>query len=176
MKSPEYVYETARVWRRLLDERRPATREELSLLATAFSRGGFTDGYYTERIDRKMLGIRSEDDKAVSRQMEPFAGLRRRLTLNANARILRATPISLTLSDHTRSVTVTGEEPLEAINAPLTHDSAKRSLTKFGGTAYEIGNFTLELDDGLMVPVSKLNELRRRALGALEEAAGLTAN
>jgi 2C-methyl-D-erythritol 2,4-cyclodiphosphate synthase len=33
MKSPEYVREVARVYRRLLDERRGATRDEMKLLA-----------------------------------------------------------------------------------------------------------------------------------------------
>ena len=50
MKSPEYVREVARVYRRLLDERRGATRDEMKLLAEVFSRGGFTDGYFKGKI------------------------------------------------------------------------------------------------------------------------------
>lgn len=170
MKSPEYVRDTARIWRRLLDENRAATPAEMQRLADAFSRGGFTDGYYTEQIDRRMLGIRSDTDKSNTRALEPFEGLTRRIPLDITARLTANFPAELTLSDGTRSVTVTGEIPMPALNAPLTHETVERNLSKFGGTLYRVGSFSLELDEGLMLPISRLNELRRRALQALEEA------
>ena len=64
MKSPEYVYTVARTWRTLLDEERSATDKEMSYLAGVFSRSGFTDGYFTKRLDSAMLGTRTEQDKA----------------------------------------------------------------------------------------------------------------
>lgn len=169
MKSPEYVYENARVWRTLLDERRAATPEEIRRLSAAFSRGGFTDGYYTKRIHSSMLGIRSQEDKETSRQIEPFAGLKKKIPLSMTAEIRTQAPMTLTLSDRTRSVTVTGEIPMAALNAPLTRDTVERNFKKTGGTAYEISEFSLTLDDGLMLPISKLNDLRRRAIAAWEE-------
>jgi collagenase-like PrtC family protease len=66
MKSPAYVYEVVSVYRRLLDEARNASKSEMQTLANVFSRGGFTDGYYTERISQDMLGVRSEGDKNAS--------------------------------------------------------------------------------------------------------------
>ncbi len=170
MKSPEYVYETARIWRTLLDERRSATDQEMQKLAGTFSRGGFTDGYYIKRIDRKMLGIRSDNDKEQSRTVTPFAGLTKKIELHANAAVEKDRPITLTLSDGTHTVTVAGDTPMEARNAPLTRDTVERNLSKTGGTAYIIQAFDLSLGDGLMLPISKLNELRRRAVAALDEA------
>ena len=58
---------------------------------------------------------------------------------------------------------------MAAINAPLTRQTVERNLTKLGGTPYTVREFSLELDEGLMLPISRLNELRRRALQALEE-------
>jgi len=170
MKSPEYVRDTARIWRRLLDGRRAATAEELHELAEIFSRGGLTDGYYVGRIDRRMMGIRSEDDKSNSRTREPFSGLTRRYGLQASAQILSNRPMQMTLSDGLRSVTVCGDTPMPAVNAPLTHAAVERNLTKTGGTPFAITEFSLELDEGLMLPLSRLNDLRRRALAAWEEA------
>ena len=169
MKAPEYVYEVTRIWRTLLDERRAATRDELARLAAAFSRGGFTDGYYTEHIDRSMLGIRSEEDKVISRGLQGFAGLTRKIPLSMQASITAGEPITLTLSDRSRSVSVCGEIPMEAINAPLSRENVERNLRKTGGTPYEIASLDLTLGDGLMLPLSKLNELRRRAIAAWEE-------
>lgn len=75
MKSPEYVRDVTAIWRRLLDERRGATAEELRKLAEIFSRGGFTDAYFCgmkpDGNNSAMLGVRSTDDKAVSRTLAP---------------------------------------------------------------------------------------------------------
>ena len=169
MKSPEYVRDTARVWRRLLDENRAATPEELKILSGVFSRGGFTDGYFTEKIGHGMLGIRSEADKSQSRGVTPFEGITKKLPLEVSAEIRKDLPCKMTLCDGVRSVTVCGEIPQAAINAPMTRESVEKNLTKFGGTPYAVSKFELILDDGLMLPLSKLNELRRSALQALGE-------
>lgn len=70
MKSPEYVYGVTRIYRRLLDERRNASSAEMAELTKLFSRGGFTDGYYTGRKDSSMLGIRSEQEITQSRELQ----------------------------------------------------------------------------------------------------------
>ena len=105
MKSPEYVRDTAKVWRRLLDEGRGATAEEMKRLAETFSRGGFTDGYFTGRISHKMLGVRQETDKEKTRALEPFAGLSRRIPLALTAELSGGKPVCLSLSDGARTVT-----------------------------------------------------------------------
>ncbi|MBQ0101781.1 MAG: U32 family peptidase, partial [Firmicutes bacterium] len=69
MKSPAYVGGVTEIYRRLLDEKRAAVPSEITALETLFSRGGFTDGYYTSEISGKMLGIRSENDKQSSRKI-----------------------------------------------------------------------------------------------------------
>ena len=168
MKSPEYVRDVARIWRRLLDEGRGATDAEMRALAATFSRGGFTDGYFTKRIGRDMLGIRSESDKSDTRAIEPFSGLTRRIPLRASATVCKDRPITFTLTEGKGSVTVMGDVPMEAINAPLTRETLERNLSKFGGTPYELIELSVKMDDGLMLPISRLNDLRRRALQALE--------
>lgn len=72
MKSPSYVYGVTKIYRRLLDEKRNADRGELNELARLFSRGGFTDGYFTGRINGDMLGVRSGKDISDSRSAGAF--------------------------------------------------------------------------------------------------------
>ncbi|MBR2460994.1 MAG: U32 family peptidase [Clostridia bacterium] len=77
MKSPAYVFGVVSIYRRLLDGRRAATDDEMNRLAELFSRGGFTDGYYTSRMDGEMNGVRSASDKlatakATSMQSEAY--------------------------------------------------------------------------------------------------------
>lgn len=170
MKSPEYVRDTARIWRRLLDERRGATPQELQELAACFARSGLTDGYYTGRMSADMLGVRRESDKRASRAAEPFAGLQRRVPLKLHAELREGEPARLTLSDGRHTVTVTGDCPEKALTAPMGAQQVLRSLSRFGGTVYRVSDAQAEVGRGLMLPVSRLNELRRQGLEALEAA------
>lgn len=168
MKSPEYVRDVTRIWRRLLDEGRNADRAEMAELARIFSRGGFTDGYFTGRVDRKMLGIRSEGDKRSSAQLEPFENITKKIDIEFSASIRADLPISLTAKCGGRSATVSGPVPERAINAPLTRQVVERNLSKLGATPYRLTTLELELDEGIMLPISALNALRRAAVEAIE--------
>ncbi len=169
MKSPEYVLRVSRIWRRLLDEGRNANRDDILALEEAFSRGGFTDGYFTNNISKKMLGIRSDSDKQISREIEKFDGIRQKLPLDMSIKIKRGEPICLSVASNRGHAEVTGEMPMEAQNAPATRESIMRSLSRLGNTPYEPRNIDIQLDDGLMVPVSWLNNLRRDAISALDD-------
>ena len=67
MKSPEYVYTVTSIYRKLIDERRTATENEMTALRNVFSRTGFTDGYFAGKTGPSMFGIRSESDKSLSK-------------------------------------------------------------------------------------------------------------
>ncbi len=168
MKSPEYVRDVVGIWRRLLDEGKNATSEDMAELAAIFSRGGFTDGYYTKNIDKRMLGIRSESDKKQSAELVPFEKITRKVDIKLSASIKEGEPASLTAVTKERSVTVRGDIPQKAINAPLTRETVERNLSKLGATAYRLTSLELELEEGLMLPISSLNALRRAAVEALE--------
>ena len=73
MKRPEYVAVITSIYRRLLDEKRRPTREEQRQLELAFSRSGFTDGYYLGRKGPQMFGTRPEN---VPEPKELFAEAR----------------------------------------------------------------------------------------------------
>ena len=168
MKSPEYVRDVTRIWRRLIDERRGADEGDMAELASVFSRGGFTDGYYTGNIGRKMLGVRSDSDKESSRQLEPFTKITRKIPVTLEAKVVRGEPISLIARCGNTESYATGEIPSEAINAPLDRERVIQCFSKLGGTNYELASIDLTLDDGLMLPISSLNALRRKAIEGLE--------
>ena len=168
MKSPEYVREVTRIYRRLLDERRSADRDEMKALAEVFSRGGFTDGYFRGRVNSSMLGVRSDSDKKKSRELEPFRSIERKIPLDMRASILLDRPVSLTVSCGERTATVEGQVPFVAQNAPLTREAVREKLAKLGATVYSVGTLDIELDEGLMLPLSALNALRREAVSRLE--------
>ena len=96
MKSPSYVYGVVEIYRRLLDERRAANDGEMKRLAALFSRGGFTDGYYTDRVDGNMLGIRSDDDKQATAKVTSAQEQKRGENSERRGKFLRnRTPITV---------------------------------------------------------------------------------
>ena len=182
MKHPDYVRTVTSVFRRLLDERRGATDEEMRLLSDTFSRGGFTDGYYTKKIGNAMLGVRSEADKQKTQEVKSTPAATVALPLGMQATVLADRPLSLSVtaplwrwrapSDPTPAtvtVAAVGMKPELARTAPLSEAAVRQQLSKTGGTPYRVSHLGLSLDEGLMVPVSALNQLRREALTALED-------
>ena len=181
MKGAEYVFGVVSIYRRLLDERRRATAEELSELADIFSREGFTDRYFTGNISHSMLGVRSAEDKERSRQAGNVKGAKpsRRIGIRLACSIDRDRPMRLTLSldegsadrlGRAISVSVEGEAPLVAQGRAADAESVRKNLVKFGSTPFEVTGLDLELGDGLMIPVSSLNSLRRDGAERLLEA------
>ena len=182
MKSPGYVGGVTAVWRRLLDEGRGATPDELDTLRDLFSRGGFTDGYQTGRVTHSMMGIRSADDKERTAAAEKAALKAKyppRLPLSMTLTAAEHAPVALTAcaplyrqgSDGAvATVTVEGEIPEASENQPLTAEAAEKQLSRTGGTPYRPVALEANLDEGLMVPLSRLNALRREALEKLDEA------
>ena len=175
MKSPEYVFGVVRAFRTLLDEGRNATKKELDALAKIFSRGGFTKGYYERRIDSKMLGVRSDEEKNISKtslysseRIDEITPKKQKIDVFARLYLERESELILTCGEI--SVTAYGATPEKAINAPLSPENIKKNLTKFGATNFIVDNFALAYDDTIILPISALNELRRNASQMLEEA------
>ena len=167
MKSPEYVRGVTGVWRELLDAGRDADKQDMQRLADFFSRGGFTDSYYTKTVGRGMLGVRSDEDKQASREIEKFNKLERRVPIDIKAVICENEASQLTLSCKDISVTVRGDVAQKAINAPLGEDSVKKSLSKLGDTPFCVESFSITLGERVMMPISALNALRREGVAAL---------
>ncbi len=169
MKSPEYVRGTTKIWRQLLDEGRDAEAFERRRLEELFSRGGFTDGYYTQSIGRGMLGIRSDEDKQASREVERFNKITRKAPIDMSVTLVSGKNALLTVTDNKRCVTVTGDIPMEAINAPLDEQSVRKCMAKLGDTPFYLDKFELEMCGRIMMPISALNSLRRRGVEKLLE-------
>ncbi len=175
MKSPEYVFGVVRAFRTLLDEGRNATPDEISKLAKIFSRGGFTDGYFTRQINSKMLGVRSDEQKQFSKvaltSSEKIDEITpQKIKISVFAEVCAEKPISLRLECGEISVTAYGQMPDKAINAPLSAENIKKSLTKLGATRFELESYVALTDDDIIVPISALNALRREACEMLETA------
>jgi len=167
MKSSDYVYGTVSVWRKLIDEKRNAKNEEKATLEGLFSRQGFTDGYFTNSISSKMLGIRSDENKEATKSIQVSANELKRVKIKLHGRFILGEKAELTVTCGNKTATAYGDIVEEAINAPITKEDIIKSLSKLGNTPYEAENIEIEKSENIMVRVSSLNALRRRAIELL---------
>ena len=169
MKNSAYVNGTVGIWRRLVDEKRNASLGELSTLGALFSRGGFTDGYYLGRIDKSMLGIRSDKDKEASRELTEDGTQLKKAKIKLEAELYIGKESKLTLIHNNKQVTVYGDIVEKALKAPMSQCDVEKNLTKFGTTPFEVESISVKMDEGIIIRNSSLNELRRKGVGALFE-------
>ena len=175
MKRPEYVAVITAIYRRLMDEKRGPTAEEARALEQAFSRSGFTDGYYRHRKGPAMFGTRPEN---APEPRELFSearklyenGEHKRIPITMQAAIQADSPAALTVSDGVHTVTVTGPVPEAARNRALTAADAAERLQKTGGTVFRCETAEVDVGDGLMLTAAAINGLRRDALDGLAAA------
>ena len=176
MKRPEYVAVITRIYARLLAEGRRPTAAEKAELEQAFSRSGFTDWYWQGRHGAGMFGTRPEnapDPKELFAQAKAVyeKGDQRTVPVRFACTVRAGAPCTLTAeTEDGRAVTVTGPVPEAARSRAVTAEELCQRLRKTGGTAYRCKAVTAEVDEGLSLPASAVNALRRDALAALTDA------
>lgn len=170
MKRPEYVAAATNSLRCAMD----GLEYDNEALRAVFSRSGFTNGYYSGRLGKSMFGARSKDDVTAAKTILPKL---RELYRQDTAKF----SVSFEFCAHSReqcrltavsgaeTVTVFGSVAEEAIYRPTEPDRIKEQLAKCGGSLYRFEKADVDIDDGLMIPLSVINALRREALAGLDE-------
>ena len=55
-----------------------------------------------------------------------------------------------------------------AKNRPLTAETLQKQLGRLGNTIFELEKINFDVDENLMIPISEINNLRRKAVEILE--------
>ena len=99
-------------------------------------------------------------------------GNTRRVRIKGAAVLENGKPMALAAEDDDgHRITVSGTVPAEtAVNRPITRERLIDQLSKTGSTPFDFARLDVEMQDGLTIPVSEINEVRRKALDALYEA------
>lgn len=167
MKRPEYVSAVVTAIKNAIDGKYSAA--DKFTLRSIFSRSGFTDGYLKNKLGKDMFGSRQKEDvlsaknvlKDISHNYDNENPL---IRMDMSFVCKAGKKCSLTVNALGREITVEGEIPQKAINKPMTAESLTQRLSKLGGTQFFAGQIDIVLDDGLILPASKINELRRIAV------------
>lgn len=173
MKRPEYVAAAVTAIRQSRDGE--DNGEMLKKLRGVFSRSGFTDGYFENNRGRDMFGTRQKEDvtAASGGLLKELAKLyekeQPRLGVDFHLTVIEGEKVSLSASCEGELVFASSEAiPEKALNKPLTKEGLEERISKCGGTQFYAQRVEIDLDEGLIVPASVINELRRKALEELE--------
>jgi len=173
MKRPEYTAVVSNVYSKIIKERRQPTPAEMEQLELAFSRQGFTDGYFEGKRGKEMFGVRVDPGKeqerffkAVNKQY--VEGEAQRVPVNFYVLIKEGQPIQAGIEDKDGNrAEVSGTVPKKAVRRGVTRQQVQDQFYKTGGTPYYAENIFCEMDEGLHLSAAELNELRRRLINEL---------
>ena len=176
MKRPEYVAIVTRAYRTVLNGGK-LTQADLQELETAFSRQGFTDGYFKGQTGSDMFGRRQEGedtaDLFASARATYEQGETQRIGVRFYAMIHRGQPARLAVEDPDGNLCRTyGPVPEQAVYRSLTAQDLEQQLKKTGGTPYLCTSVRSSLDPDLMLPASAINAMRRDVIAELTAKRG----
>lgn len=167
MKRPEYVSAVVTALKNAISGKYNAA--DRFTLRSVFSRSGFTDGYLKNKRGKDMFGSRQKEDvisaknvlKDISHNYDNENPL---IQMDMVFVCKSGEKCCLTVKALGKQAKVEGEIPQKAINKPMTKESLSQRLGKLGGTQFYAGQIDIVLDEGLILPASKINELRRTAV------------
>ena len=180
MKTPEYAAGVVSIYRKYMDSyldgsRIPVEKKDIRALLELGNRGGFTNGYYYHHNDSDMLsgesashnkseGVLQDNIRREYVDTELKEKIKGKLILN------KEYPAKIEVQYGKIKVSYQGDMVLVAQNRPLTKEVVTEKITKTGNTPFVFEKLEVTMDDDIFMPVNQLNQLRRGALEALEEA------
>lgn len=180
MKTPEYAAGVVSIYRKYMDSyldgsRIPVEKKDIRALLELGNRGGFTNGYYYHHNDSDMLsgesashnkseGVLQDNIRREYVDAELKEKIKGKLILNKEC------PAKIEVQYGKIKVSYQGDMVLVAQNRPLTEEVVTEKITKTGNTPFVFEKLEVTMDDDIFMPVNQLNQLRRGALEALEEA------
>lgn len=176
MKQTEYAAGVTAIYRKYIDryfnygeEGYIVAEQDKKLLLDLGSRCGFTRGYYKQKNGPDMITFFKSAHENKSESV-PDLPEEQKEKIKGSIEVKKDQPIKLTVSFRDAEAVVTGEMPKPAESRPLTEEILKARLNKTGNTPFSFETIAVELEEGLFLSMSSLNELRREALDQLKEA------
>ncbi|MEL4107026.1 DUF3656 domain-containing protein [Oscillospiraceae bacterium WX1] len=175
MRRPEYAAIVTGIYSQAVKERKPPSADDMRALEQAFSRQGFTDGYYVGKKGVDMFGIREEEKKGdqvifATARKNYLHGEFQRIPVRFAGVVRLGEPSKFAAVDDKGNQAMTqGLAPEPAFHKELTATALQTQLHKTGGTPFYCVGVKSSVDGGLSLPTAAINEMRRDLLAELME-------
>lgn len=181
MKRPEYAAGVTAVYRKYIDayyERGGnayrVEQADMDMLRGLYIRDEVQTGYYERMNGREMITIKKpgyleQDEVLLSEIAKKYLGGERkcRAALRASFRI--GEPAVIKIEGEGISFTARGPVAEQARKQPMSQEDFLKHLRKTGNSFVEITDEQADVEEGVFMPVSRLNELRRNAVEVFED-------
>ncbi len=176
MKSDAYVSGVCGIYNKYRNGGK-VSLEDKELLENIFSRGGFTQGYYSANYGRDMLSYFSNHDKIFSSatsvvldEAKSFADKEFNIYVDAEFVAKLSEKPKFTLIYNSHKFTAVGDNIIEpASNSPVDAERIKQQLEKLGGTIFKYSSLNIISDNNIYISIKEINALRRDVLEKLKE-------
>lgn len=177
LKRAEYVSAVVGIYRKYLDNTVKVSESDMAELKNAFSRSGFTDGYFSGKLGAQMMSHKTpgniSDNKFsddAKKRAAKDANIRK-IPIHITAMLMKNQPPEVTFYDNDNNyATVSGAVNAEtAINKPLNKDRFNEQLLKLGNTPFAAEDIYTSIENGITLPVKEINVLRREAVQKLSD-------
>ncbi len=175
LKKPEYTAAVTGVYRKYIDSLAPVSKEDREILKSAFSRSGFTDGYFTDKVDKDMMsysipGNTAQGDlsKEISALCEKNTNMKK-FPVTIWCKMCKGDRLFIKIKDGYAHEGFGESDALAeaAINRPLDKDRLSEQLSKLGDSVFFAENIEIDMEDGVILPIKEINKARRDAVEAL---------
>ncbi len=158
----------------------PADKE---LLRELFDRGGFSEGYYRCHNGPEMIAVAGKPDRRIVDEgmlscLDRYLEGEIEEALAGRLVLRKGRPAALTVELKTFvrgsacrgfSASARGMVVQEAKSRPLDESDIRKQMGKTGGSGYIWESLDIDMEDGVFLPVSALNALRRDAFAGISE-------
>lgn len=120
---------------------------------------------------KNTMGAKADDDIALTNDADlnnQSEARQKKLDVKMDVKLMANQKTELKAACGAHTVTVCGDMPQKAITSPLSHNQIKNQLQKTGGTIFTVEEINIDTDNNSFLPLSKLNELKRKAISELE--------
>lgn len=172
LKRSEYVAAVSGVYRKYIDKPERVSQEDIKILTDAFSRSGFTSGYFDDKLGKNMMCYNNPANSSgniftddVKRRCQDNANYKK-LEIFMSAEMKEGRPLYLSVWDENGNFVAAKSNVVaeKAINKAIDKDRIEKQLAKMGDTPFFVETIEIDIDDGITIPVSEINSTRRHAI------------
>lgn len=180
MKKPAYAAGVTAIYRKYIDlyykdkENFQVAKDDLELLQKLYIRSEISDGYYKRHNGREMISLDSpaysgSDERLLAEIEQKYVEEGIYHQALAKAYFYPGKEARLVLKKGETVISCIGDIVQRAVKQPLSREKLKEQLQKCGNSLVKIDQAEINASDDIFMPIGLVNELRRKALLALEE-------
>ncbi|MBR3173318.1 MAG: U32 family peptidase [Eubacterium sp.] len=174
MKKKEYVCGVVSIYRKYLDmflngEKFEVEESDIKLLMDLFNRHGFNESYFYTKNGREMISLKEPAFREENREFTEYLRdkysnktLMKPLYIDVKCKV--GEPFEISGEVDGEQITVSGSDVEEAQNMPLELDTLNKHVNKTGNTDFVFEDIEYDMDDNTFLPVSEINDVRRKYL------------